>query len=116
MQASTTNLRKLPRKSVNQDISVVNVTTETAIGKVANLHEEGFMLFGAVGLKENGVYQLRWDLQIPVGEKSSIAVGAECLWLRDTGVGNQLWAGFQIIDIADEDKKLIPGLVEQIQA
>ncbi len=107
------NKRRLDRKKTRQELRVVNSMNGELLGVVANLHEEGFMLLGAIGVKEGGVYQTQLVFTEPVDGRESLQLGVECLWLNETDVGTQMWAGFHIIDVADADKALIPKLVEQ---
>ena len=106
--------RKRSRPDVPQEIFVVDVLTLNRLGTVVNLHEDGFMIIGAGNVKESCVYQLEFHLSKPVENVGTVPIGAECLWINETGSGNQYWAGFQIIDIAEDSAKIISKVVEQI--
>ena len=106
------NGRHMDRHKVNQRVLVVNSLCDQLLGNIANVHEEGFMLIGnSVLLSEGGIYQLSFQFSLPVLEKHKIILGAECLWIRETN-DDQCWAGFQIIDVSDVDKKIIISLCE----
>lgn len=108
------NGRHMDRYKVNQRVLVVNSLCNQLLGNVVNMHEEGFMLIGNnVSLSDRSIYQLMFQFSSPVLEKNKITLGAECLWVRKTS-GKQCWAGFQIIDISDADKKAIALLCAQI--
>lgn len=104
---STNELRRRERKAVEQLIEVKDVLLDSDVGRVVNLHEEGFMLIGDGQIRENCLYQLNMALTEPVAETESISVGAECLWMKETDSGTQYWAGFQIIDISENDRDVI---------
>lgn len=106
--------RSKPRLPVAGQINVrvIDTLAGRAVGKLANVHEEGFMLISEQGLVESEhIYQLLFE-----DEKHDelFRLGAECLWLN-AAVGDQIWAGFQIIDIADEQKLKVDGLVQRIK-
>lgn len=112
--AYQTNGRQMARHKVNQRVLVVNNLCDQLLGNVVNVHQEGFMLIGNnVSLSEGGIYQLLFQFSSPVLETNKVTLGAECLWIRETS-GDQCWAGFHIIDISDNDKKVIVSLCEQI--
>lgn len=102
--------RRRERKGVEQLIAVSDALLGEDVGQVVNIHEEGFMLIGSGQIRENCLYQLMMNLSQPIDNCKKISVGAECLWLKETDSGTQYWAGFQIIDIAEKDRALIPLL------
>ncbi len=104
--------RRRERLGVEQFIEVIDALAGEEVGRVINIHEDGFLVIGNGQIRENCLYQLVMNFSHPVEAKESIAVGAECLWLKTTDSGNQYWAGFQIIDIDENDRALIPKLVE----
>lgn len=102
--------RRKYRTDVEQRIEVLNSITNKLLGKVVNISEDGFMLIShdAAGeIKENCLYQLKFILAKDVDGVSDISLGAECLWLNETGAGEQLWCGFQVIDISDSDRDIM---------
>jgi len=112
--AYQTSGRYIDRHKVNQRVLVINSLRDQLLGNIVNVHEEGFMLIGnKVPLTDSGVYQLTFQFLSPVLGRQEITLGGECLWVRETS-DDQYWAGFQIIDISDEDKKVVASLCEQI--
>lgn len=111
---SESNSRKLDRRSVQQEVCVRDSLTGVKLGHLANIHSEGFMLFGDEGVQESHLYQLSMEFKEPVNGATSLSVGAECLWLNGSGDNSQCWAGFQIIDISDEGKGIIALLVSDL--
>lgn len=106
-----TNQRRRERKGIEQLISVKDSLLDEDIGRVVNMHEDGFMLIGNGQIRENCLYQLSLKLSEPVETQDHLSVGAECLWLKETDSGTQYWAGFSIIDISEKDRNTLIQLV-----
>ncbi|SMF02310.1 hypothetical protein SAMN02745866_00187 [Alteromonadaceae bacterium Bs31] len=106
--------RRLERAGVQQVITVRDVLRDIEIGRIVNLHEEGFMLIGGDSVKENCLYQTQFVLSAPVEGRSTLSIGAECLWVRETVGDDRNWAGFHILDMAPEDLGVIVKLKSQI--
>ncbi|WP_188149917.1 hypothetical protein [Teredinibacter waterburyi] len=105
--------RRLPRVAVQQIVVVFDAMLDQELGRIVNLNQEGFMLIGD-SVKENCLYQLNFFLSEPIGDVSTLSIGAECLWVRETVGDDRNWAGFHILDIADADLKVIDELISQI--
>lgn len=100
------------RIPVDQEIFVRDVVTGRELGTLANLHHEGFMLISDGGLKEDHLYQVVFEKLI--GDASADkSLGAECLWISETGTGDQVWAGFQIMDCSDAAKAQIESIIAE---
>ena len=104
------NRRRIQRKPMQIPVIVFDVIRNLEIGRIVNIHEEGFMIIGDQEVRENCLYQLAFDLDYGEGQVQRIMVGAECLWISETSGDDQIWAGFQIIDIAEEDTKVLSTL------
>lgn len=110
------NSRKRKRHSIQQEVVVRDSLTGLKLGQVANIHCEGFMLFGDEYVRENHLYQLQLELRQPVAGVAALSVGAECLWLNGSGDDSQCWAGFHIIDVSETDKSILNQLWENLQS
>ncbi|WP_185235830.1 hypothetical protein [Teredinibacter franksiae] len=108
--------RELERVPVQQIILVRDVLRDIEVGRLVNLHEEGFMLLCGNEVKENCLYQLLFMLSQPIDGKSELSIGAECLWIRETVGDERNWAGFSILDISPDDLTVISRLKTQIDA
>lgn len=104
------NRRRIARKEIQQPVTVTDLIRNVEIGRLANLHQEGFMIIGGLEVRENCLYQLAFDLVYGDNQTQRVMLGAECLWISETGSDEQCWAGFHIIDIADADLTLISSL------
>ncbi len=111
---SDNNRRNLTRIPVNQSVFVRDAIRDLEVGKLVNLHNEGFMVIGGLDIQCDCLYQLTFNMAVPVDGESSIGVGAECLWRTETGGDDQYWAGFHIIDLAEKDRPIMKKLVEEI--
>ncbi|VUD40343.1 hypothetical protein TDB9533_00129 [Thalassocella blandensis] len=114
MSDDVTEKRRKHRADVDQHIDVVNTMTNQSLGKVVNISEDGFMLIGSGEIKENCLYQLRFSFTVAIDGVSHIDLGAECLWWNETGAGEQVWAGFHVIDIAQKDRDLMHELSDDV--
>lgn len=104
--------RSQVRIPVEEEICVRDTVTGVELGTLANIHDEGFMVISDGGLKEDHLYQTVFELGT---NKGIIEMGAECLWISETGTGDQVWAGFQIMSLDDEAKAQIQQLKSQYQ-
>lgn len=111
-RSSGSEKRSQVRIPVDEEICVRDTVSGLEIGTLANVHDEGFMVISDGGLKEDHLYQIVFEIN-PGHE--SIPLGAECLWISETGTGDQVWAGFQIMDMSDDARQQIKGLILQYQ-
>ncbi len=105
-----TEKRCLARREIDRHIVVKDALLDAEVGRVVNINEKGFMLIGSGQIRENCLYQLCLHLDEPVGPSEYISVGAECLWVKETDSGTQYWAGFNIIDVSEQDYAIIKSL------
>lgn len=105
--------RSRERVYINGSVLVVDAMRDIELGKLVNLHEDGFLLITSEVIEEGSIYQLKFYPQPPIDGVSEISVGAECLWIDETGSGEQVWAGFHIMDISDEGLASIKDLTER---
>lgn len=110
MLSSESDKRSQVRIPVDDEIFVRDTVSSLEMGTLANIHDEGFMVISDGGLKEDNLYQVAFELGAGKGE---INLGAECLWISETGTGDQVWAGFQIMDISEQAKQQIETLIVQ---
>lgn len=114
MKSDDGESRRLKRAPILQVITVRDVMRDVEVGRIVNLHEEGFMIIGDATVKENCLYQMRFLLSEAVDGIVEIDVGAECLWIRETAGDDRNWAGFHIMDLASTDIAIITKLQQQI--
>lgn len=103
------------RIPVDAEICVRDVQSGVELGILANVHEDGFMVISDGGLREDHLYQLMFETE-PGLAPAEYMLGAECLWISETGTGDQIWAGFQIVDLPDKARAQLVDLVTQYEA
>lgn len=104
---NTSEHRRRERKLLERSIEVKDALLDSDVGRVVNLHEDGFMIIGDGKIRADCLYQFVMCFSEEVEGKMQISVGAECLWLKETDSCTQYWAGFHIIDISEQDRALI---------
>ena len=102
------------RVLVDQSILVHDMLKQAPIGRLVNIHDQGFMAIGNNTARENRIYQLELLFSELIEGKDKVQLGAECLWTRETDSGDQYWAGFHIVDLADQDLSTIQLLASQV--
>lgn len=107
--------RTQARILVEDEICVRDISSGLELGTIANIHEEGFMVISDGGLKEDHLYQIAFEYGENQIDGLEIKLGAECLWLSETGTGDQIWAGFQIMEISDGAQENLDKLVSQYE-
>ncbi|KAA3651848.1 MAG: PilZ domain-containing protein [Proteobacteria bacterium] len=92
---------------------VSNVMIDKVIGRVVDISENGFLLSSRDVVKPGIILQL--SVMLRELAPKAIEMGAECIWSdhQDSGL---TFAGFQIIDISEADKKLLATVVQQLTA
>lgn len=113
MTNNNSDQRGQTRVAAKQKIAAYRAEDGKLFGHLANFHDKGFMLISNYPVREDNVYRLRMEFAQPVAGREQISLGAECLWVRETS-GDQVWAGFSIIDIAQEDRYLLVELAAQL--
>lgn len=104
------NKRTHPRCEVDILITVTDKNNGEVIGNLGNISLGGFMLISNRSLPINRLYQLKISVPQPDGATSVVNIGADSLWAQQLPDKETFWTGFQIIDISDEDAKLIEKL------
>ncbi len=113
-EQSGSEQRTQVRIPVDDEICVRDVSTGAELGTVANIHEDGFMVISDGGLKEDTLYQIRFEMG--PNAPSSDVLGTECLWISETGTGDQVWAGFQIMELSPEAAQYLKELVARYES
>jgi len=89
--------RRARRRRVIEQIDVVDAMTEQVIGRLGNLSESGVLLIANVPLREDALYQWRFNLPHPGGGAVPIECGAHLLWFDRASAPGQWWAGARFI-------------------
>jgi hypothetical protein len=103
--------RTLKRLAVNNDVFVRDRSNGALLGKVANIHMEGFMLLSPRSLQEDALFPILLE-----ADELVVAANAECLWTSETGTGDQSWAGFGFLELDPEEEAKLNILVKRFDA
>jgi len=99
--------RAHPRIETDSQIRVTDTNSGEVIGTLGNISLGGFMLISEKSLPLNRLYQFNISFPQPDGATKSIEIGADSLWSQQLPDKTTFWFGFQIIDVSEEDAKLI---------
>lgn len=104
---NTREQRRAERKRVNFTVSVVNVITEREFGHLGDVSATGIMIMSRQAPRREAIYQLRMPL-IGLGSRPrSIEFGVQERWHDRAPTSSQVWAGYRIIAIRDDDMTLL---------
>lgn len=102
--------RTRTRLNVSNDIFVRDRSDGELLGKIANIHLEGFMLIGSRSLREEALFPI-----ILEADNVTILANAECLWTSETGSGDQSWAGFGFLELDPDEEQKLSELVKRFE-
>ncbi|MER0044507.1 PilZ domain-containing protein [Pseudomonas sp. MGal98] len=103
--------RQHPRYQAASLLEVYEQYSETCLGRIADLSNEGFMLCSTTPQTADRLVECRL-----MGETiEDVHFTADCLWSREGAIGQQSWAGYQIIDIDALNVQKLQSLLKQLQ-
>ncbi len=105
--------RASPRRKLTEKIDVIDVNSGQAMGHLVNISVGGFMLFSDREPDVNRLFQVQLRSDSPIPGLDGVEIGAECLWSQAITESGHFWAGFQIIDISDQGRRLVQHLLEE---
>lgn len=106
--------RQQQRRRTDLTVEVYDRNSGRCLGRLADLSNEGFMLCGAEVPAADSVLECRFIPAPPLHEVGEILLGADCLWSRGGQDGQLGWAGFHIIDIAEEQAAALEELMSHL--
>lgn len=114
MSVENLDERRIKRRhQLRSHVKVRDVHSNTMLGQVANLHQEGIMILGQ-GLTVNATYQIELQLPNTVYSQQSIILGIECLWHQAMTSDNSVfWSGCSIIDKTPVADQCIVSLIQR---
>lgn len=95
--------RRKPRRNLDHAVEIMDVMTESVVGRVGNLSETGMLMQAAQTLVEDALYQFRFALVDKDGGRHSFEIGVHHLWAEPAATPGQSWVGFRFIDISADD-------------
>lgn len=106
--------RRHPRHTTQLQLELFERHTGERLGRLADLSLDGFMLFSENPLEADQVVECRLQSAEPVAGVDSIVFAADCLWSRPGADGRHCWAGYHIIDMADDQAAALERLLERL--
>lgn len=103
----STDQRRSDRRHANGLILVTDAMRDEPIGRVGNLSPSGLMLIGPRALREDALYQLRFQLPGTDGRLHTLEVGVHEQWTEAAAVPGQHWSGLRFVDISEGDAAVL---------
>ena len=102
------------RHNAEVQLEVFDLHTGQRLGRVVDLSADGFMLFSDTPLAADELVECRLVSEQPVEGVCEITLGADCLWSRPGADGLHCWAGFHIIDLAEDQAAALEILLKHL--
>lgn len=106
--------RRHNRQHTELQLEVFELHSGERLGRVVDLSDDGFMLFGNRPQQADSVLECRLVSEQPIEGVSEVKLGVDCLWSRPGADGEHCWAGFHIIDLADDQAAALQVLLEHL--
>jgi hypothetical protein len=109
--------RQHRRHPAELQVDVFDQHSGRLLGRLADLSMDGFMLFGNSPHSVDSVLECRLvcaHMNNGINGISAITLGADCLWSRPGADGQHGWAGFHIIDLAEDQAAALAVLLEHL--
>ena len=104
--------RQHSRQPTELQLEVFDLHSGQRLGRVVDLSLEGFMLFSEGPQSADALLECRLVSARAVDGISEVKLGADCLWSRPGADGQHCWAGFHIIDLAEDQAAALAVLLE----
>ena len=91
-------------------IQVRDAITGQMLGTVGNLSASGLMLISNRPIEADCLFQLSFTVTDSAGRDRDLEVGAESLWSSPASQPDVYWAGFEIVEISDDDHALLSDI------
>jgi len=102
------------RHHAEVQLEVYELHTGQRLGRVVDLSADGFMLFSDNPLAADELLECRLVTEQGVDGVYEVTLGADCLWSRPGADGQHCWAGFHIIDLADDQAAALDVLLKHL--
>ncbi|MHA6492516.1 PilZ domain-containing protein [Pseudomonas borbori] len=102
------------RHNTELQLEVYELHSGERLGRVVDLSDDGFMLFSDAPHKADVVLECRLVAAQAVDGVSEVKLGADCLWSRPGADGQHCWAGFHIIDLAEDQAAALQVLLKHL--
>lgn len=106
--------RQHSRHTPELQLEIFDLHTEKRLGRVVDLSADGFMLFSDGPQVADTLLECRLVAARAVEGVSEVRLGADCLWSRPGADGQHCWAGFHIIDLAEDQALALEVLLRHL--
>lgn len=106
--------RRHNRQHTELHLEVFELHSGERLGRVVDLSDDGFMLFGNKPQQADSVLECRLVSEHAIEGISEVKLGVDCLWSRPGADGEHCWAGFHIIDLAEDQAAALQVLLEHL--
>lgn len=105
--------RSAPRKPASIPIEVTDSISGKGIGRIGNLSRTGMMLICHHPLRDDALYQLRFQLPNTHGPTDEIEAGVHTMWTDQAATNGYQWSGLRIISISGAAAALLDRWLER---
>ncbi|WP_298187105.1 PilZ domain-containing protein [uncultured Pseudomonas sp.] len=102
------------RHNADVQLEVFDLHSDQRLGRIVDLSADGFMLFSDAPLVADELVECRIVSEQLIGGVCEITLGADCLWSRPAADGQHCWAGFHIIDLAEDQAAALEVLLQHM--
>jgi len=95
-------------------LEVFDLHSGQYLGRLVDLSEDGFMLSSDCPIAADSVLECRLVPAQTIEGISEIKLGADCLCSRSGTDGQRCWAGFHIIDLAEDQAAALGVLLRHL--
>lgn len=106
--------RQHSRHPSELQLEVFDLHSGQCLGRVVDISMDGFMLFSDTPHPTDRVIECCLKSVQTVEGIPEIKLGADCLWSRPGADGQHAWAGFHIIDLAEDQAAALAVLLERL--
>jgi hypothetical protein len=106
--------RKHSRHSTELQLEIFEQHSGQRLGRVVDISADGFMLFSDQPQMADMLVECRLVSELVVDGVGEISFAADCLWSRPGADGKHCWAGFHIIDLAEDQAAALELLLQHI--
>ena len=106
--------RQHSRHGTEMQLEVFDLNSGQRLGRIVDLSADGFMLFSDTPHSPDAVLQCRLVCAGGGEALQEVRLGADCLWSRPGADGQHCWAGFHIIDLAEDQAKALESLLARL--
>ncbi len=102
------------RHGTDRQLEIFDQHSDRRLGRVVDLSVDGFMLLGDSPHMADMLVECRLVCAQPIEGVDEILFAADCLWSKPGADAQHCWAGFHIIDIADDQLAALQVLIDHL--